>query len=161
MDQKRLAEVCRCQKHLKLSTRNLSWLPGIILAILPKCPLCMFSYSSALTMCTGSKVYLLDSDQGNPIFLSLAVLLFLSLLINWRGRRTLVAIVIALIGWLMMGSYVYFQIPVLIFYFGSVLILLACFTNANLVFFLRKISHYRIRNGLYRVFGADEHLLQS
>ena len=49
-------KICTCKRNHVQNKRakKFSFLMGLVLAILPKCPFCVFGYSAVLTMCSGA-----------------------------------------------------------------------------------------------------------
>lgn len=71
---------------------------GIVIALLPKCPFCLLAYSSAVTMCSGATVY--DHKPGwfSAVSIALAVIVIATILRNYRGPRSGLALVLAVGG---------------------------------------------------------------
>jgi len=68
-----------------------SWISGIGLAILPKCPICYVTYSSSIAICG------LESSPdlmgiNTPIVLGLGSITIIFLLFNYRGLKTITSI---------------------------------------------------------------------
>ena len=68
-----------------------SWISGIGLAILPKCPICYVTYSSSIAICG------LESSPdlmgiNSPLVLGLGSITIIFLLFNYRGLKTLTSI---------------------------------------------------------------------
>ncbi|MDH3649554.1 MAG: hypothetical protein OEQ53_07715 [Saprospiraceae bacterium] len=142
--EERTYQKCACRTHRIIPLERYSWLPAILLAVLPKCPLCIFSYSSAITLCSGRTLYDSASFSGLPIFVCLAALVILTFVINWRGRRTLIALSLAAIGILLLAASIFFQGISASFYFGVVTLMVGCFANANLMYFLSRFAPGKI-----------------
>ncbi len=71
---------------------------GVVIALLPKCPFCLLAYSSAMTLCSGTTVFEHQSNWFSWVSILLTVLVIATLIRNFRGLRTLVALALALIG---------------------------------------------------------------
>jgi len=98
----------------------LSFMSAALIILLPKCPFCIAAYSGALVM-----FYEVDSASLAPIFTHLKPLLGLlvltSILLNFKGRKSKVAVVItaAAFALLMLEVYLNFHvIPTWIIYLG-------------------------------------------
>lgn len=115
-----------------------SLLGGAAIALLPKCPFCLLAYSSAVTMCSGASFSDHSPQWVSFISIGLAALVIFTLIRNYRGPRTAVALFLALGGSalvayseLVSGSLWNYQI-------GSVLILAAALLNGGLYLFLQR-----------------------
>jgi hypothetical protein len=73
---------------------SMSLLSTILLILIPKCPLCLTAYMSAMVL-----FFDIENEQLVPILLHakpvLGVLILLMILLNFRGRRTFVSLGIA------------------------------------------------------------------
>ena len=80
-------KICSCQKQQKLAAprRRFPLLLSLAIAILPKCPFCIFGYTSVMTMCSGAAI---ESHTKGNIFaylpLALAILVILSFFLNFK-----------------------------------------------------------------------------
>lgn len=94
------ANHCKCKTSHKVKPRGkpLSVLAGILIVILPKCPFCILAYSSAITLCSGAKVYNHAPNWASWISIGLAGLTLLLVLWNYKGYRTLSAAALILLG---------------------------------------------------------------
>ena len=141
-----------CKKCTSTSNRAVSnsssWISALLIVIIPKCPLCIMAYSSAITMCGGPELYSHGGHWLSYIPLALSLFIMIMLLLNYKDRRTTYALIIALFGSILvllnqqqlLGTYFY--------YLGTVLLTLSIWLNGSLFSFLRKIktvihfSHY-------------------
>ncbi len=91
---------CHCptasSKVSKKST--LPFLSGLFIALIPKCSFCILAYSSAVTLCSGTKVYDHAPQWTSYISIVLALMTLVFVLINYRGTRTIIAAVMVLAG---------------------------------------------------------------
>jgi hypothetical protein len=131
-------KVCGCKRQEKQRKRQrMSFLLTVIVAILPKCPFCAFGYSSVLVMCSGAKIHQYEANSMGYLSIILAVAVLVSLFWNYKGRKTLIAAAVAILGLLPLiyaqrisgNPYEYFA--------GTLLILLAVLLNGR---WLRKFS---------------------
>lgn len=90
---------CACpgEKHT-LKRERVPILLCIFIAILPKCPFCVFGYSSVMVLCSGAKVYAYEPGLMSYFPLAIVLAVVGSLLWNYRGRRTWWAVALALMG---------------------------------------------------------------
>gem|GEM_PF-625977 len=140
-------KTCVCRSQVKLPVDRYAWLPAMTLAILPKCPLCIFSYSSAITMCSGTKIYQSASTGSFIFFWSVSLILICSFLLNWKGGRTILSIVLAAVGCSLVGLHLLLAFPSIAFYIGSFSLMMACFTNANMIFFIKRLKQLQTPEG--------------
>ncbi len=90
---------CNCHPSKNFNKAgSASVLSTFLLIILPKCPFCVMAYSSAITICGGPDMYLMSNNWVSYIPLILALFINLMLFLNWRGNRTVFALIVAMIG---------------------------------------------------------------
>lgn len=114
----------------------LSFMSAALIILLPKCPFCIAAYSGALVM-----FYEVDSASLAPIFTHLKPLLGLlvltSILLNFKGRKSKVAVVITAVAFALLLLEVYLNfhvIPTWIIYLGF---FFGAWYNGNFVHFYR------------------------
>src|SRR6185295_18474023 len=76
-------------------------LTGILLLLLPKCPFCVMAYSSTVMLCTegaGMHKGIFSSTTTLIITSIFCVIALVSILLNYRDRRTVYAILLAASG---------------------------------------------------------------
>lgn len=131
-------QACKCKKQEKQrKQQRMSYLLTILVAILPKCPFCAFGYSSVVVMCSGAKIHQYEANSLGYLSIILAFAVLGSLFWNYKGRKTLIAAAVAIVGMLPLiyaqrisgNPYEYFT--------GTALILLAVLLNGR---WLRKFS---------------------
>lgn len=123
------------------SRRNgfISFLSTALIIILPKCPFCIAAYSGAFLM-----FYEVDKATLAPIFLHLkpllGLLVFGSILLNFKGRKSKIASFIVLIAFIFLLLETYANIYLLpnwiiysAFFFGA-------WFNGNFEYFIRFIK---------------------
>jgi hypothetical protein len=134
---------CTCHKkqNAVAPRRRFPFLLSLVIAILPKCPFCIFGYTSVMTMCSGTA--LSTHTQGN-IFaylpLCLAILVILSFFLNFKGQKTFWALGLALAGTACVTWSSLFSGNLTAYFGGAVLIFLSVFMNGSLLFFLNKFK---------------------
>ncbi|MEM8909357.1 MAG: hypothetical protein AAGD05_16035, partial [Bacteroidota bacterium] len=97
-------------------------LVAIFIALIPKCPFCILAYSSAITLCSGSKIYMHHPDWTSWISIGLAALTLLMILMNYRGKRTIVAALLVLIGSSLIMLSELWTGEIKVYYYGAVLL---------------------------------------
>lgn len=134
---------CQCKKagnFRKPQAASLAF--SILIAILPKCPFCVFGYSGVMVLCSGTRIY----DQHSvsywylPVFVAIAVVG--SLLWNYRGRRTWWALVLAIAGGILVTGARQFGTPEPVYYIGAGLIFWGVFVNGSFLPFWKKATQY-------------------
>lgn len=90
------------EKRERLNKSKWGIFTGLLLAILPKCPFCMVAYTSTAMLC-GEGVVLERTITNHSVLTllfsaTLCLTTFLAILLNRRGRRTLYALALALLG---------------------------------------------------------------
>ena len=130
---------CKCGPG-RNEVRTRSVLPlfsGILIALIPKCPFCILAYSSAMTLCSGSKIYQHTPNWTSYISIGLAVLTLFFVLLNYRGWRTIVAAGLIVGGsCFIVVSETFTGMPSH-FYIGAVFLMSGVWVNANFMYFYR------------------------
>lgn len=131
---------CTCSSAKKLKTKKPVFpiMTSILLAIIPKCPYCILAYSSAITMCSGSKIYTTSPNWTSYFLLALAMLTLVSVLLNYKGNRTIIATSLITLGTLLMLGCQLYTFNISHYYLGTFLILFGVWVNASFRFFYRK-----------------------
>ncbi len=130
-------ENCQCSGRKKPGKRNAyPVVVGVMIALLPKCPFCILAYSSAVTMCSGT-----GHTPGVLSFLSigLALVIILSLMFNYRGYRTLLALSAALAGGILVAVSELITGNLGSYQSGAYLLLFAALANGSLFHFVQNI----------------------
>lgn len=131
---------CRSDFNPKIKKKRSSYpiIIGILIAILPKCPFCIAAYSSAIVLCSGTKLYNQSPDWTNYISILLAFVTLLMVVLNYRGKRTWYAAALVLIGSALIIRTELFTGNLSEYYYGAFLLLLGVWLNASFLFFYRK-----------------------
>ncbi|MEL6843225.1 MAG: hypothetical protein AAFP02_08420 [Bacteroidota bacterium] len=138
--------VCACP-HVKARAKDSharfwqkgKFLPAILAIVLPKCPLCLLTYSGAVGVCGAANIghsYANWSIVLASLFLSL---IFVVLQLNHKGGRTFLAQFLLAIGGSTLLSYMLFGLPEVLFYGASALILFSAWLNASFLHFFYAI----------------------
>ena len=114
-----------------------SWL---FIALLPKCPLCLLSYSTAISLCGGKTLFQEDVGWTSYIPIMLALLVIGSFIYNYKGRKTLTAIGIAVGACLIILYGEYFSKSMATYYWGVFALFFACWVNGSFSFFINKFN---------------------
>jgi hypothetical protein len=124
--QRKSCKACPIEKPSSLPTYL-----GFIVLILPKCPFCFVAYSSAMTICGSSSLISHHTDWGSYFAIGLSFTVLLCLGFNYRGAGTKRAIFLAIIGLLFVILGIYNPRFMSLYYFGSILLLIATFYNGS------------------------------
>lgn len=126
------------------SVRYSSWIPGILLAVLPKCPFCFMAFSSTMLLCgegttlTAERIY-----QSTPTIILSAVFCaaaIAGILLVRRDIRTFYSLLLALTGATMVMTSVLKGGGMGLYYAGTVIIFAGVWLNSSLLYFLRSIG---------------------
>ena len=132
---------CSCKKtdSKKMDLNFSSLLPGLLIALIPKCPFCVLSYTSAITVCGSKNMdgYLPHWTSWISIFFSLLTLLLT--FNNYKGVRTQLSCFLILVGSALIVYSELFTGLLYSYYWGSVILIVGVWVNGNLPFFLRMI----------------------
>ena len=131
---------CKCkQQPIKKNKQSIPPLfTGILVAILPKCPYCILAYSSAITMCSGTKLYSHTPDWTSYLPIALAAVTLLLILLNYKGKRTLIAAALVAAGSAFMLTGAFYFGDINLYYIGTFLLLFGVWVNASFRFFYRQ-----------------------
>ncbi|MEL7531566.1 MAG: hypothetical protein AAFN10_09675, partial [Bacteroidota bacterium] len=121
--------------EVKKTPKATSIWAGVLLVLIPKCPLCVLTYSGAVGLC-GAANY----SSGFPtwsILLTLAFLagMFVMLQYNFKGNKTLVAEFLLACGGATLLSYMMFDLAESTFYISTVLVLFSAWLNGSFMHF--------------------------
>lgn len=95
------------------------------------------AYSGAVTMCSGMK-YPNAGSLSAYLSIGLAVFVLLGILLNWKGRKTWVALGIASLGILVLMIGQFLIISSSNYYLGVALLFFGIWYNGSFTYFLRK-----------------------
>lgn len=119
---------------------NLSLGSWLLIALLPKCPLCILSFSSAITLCGGKTLFAETVGWTSYIPIVLALILITTFFINYKGVKTLMAIGLAICASLIILYGEYVTKTSLTYYTGVIILFFACWVNGSFQFFINKMK---------------------
>lgn len=111
------------------------------LILIPKCPLCIITYSSAVGMCGGATYGVQYPWVGLSITSLFLIGMFILLQWNFKGPKTFAAEMMLAVGGGMLLSYLLFELPEMLFYLGALTVGLAAWLNGNLLHFYFALIH--------------------
>lgn len=133
-----------CAGRPKKSLRGFGLMAGFLLALLPKCPFCVLAFTSTALLCGEGKVISSSTTHYSPVTIWIAVILCVlaitGILLNFRGRRTLYAAGVAIIGTLVILYTVLEGGGQLLYYTGTTILFFAVWMNGSLMWLLRKLA---------------------
>lgn len=139
---------CNCHPTKKVNrSSSASLFSTVVLIILPKCPICIMAYSSAITICGGTDMYFRSNNWVSYVPLVLALFINLMFLFNWRGQRTLYALTIAMVGFTLISLTHQLVLSPVFYDLGAVLLLMSIWLNSSLIFLLNKFRR-KLRPGI-------------
>ncbi len=127
-----------CQKQDKVSIGTL-----LLIAILPKCPLCLLSYSTAISLCGGKTIFSDTVGWTSYIPVFLALVLIGTFVLNYKGAKTAIAIALASFACVVILYGEHMAKTQVVYYLGTVMLFMACWTNGSFTFFLNKFINYK------------------
>lgn len=135
-----MATHCACKKdrNRKINSSWLSVFGAFFIALLPKCPFCIMAYSSAITLCSGKKLYEADPTWGSYVSIGLAIFTLAIIIYNYKGFKTIAAAALVVIGSAFIFTSEFHTGEMMHYNFGASLLLLGVWLNANLMYFVKK-----------------------
>jgi hypothetical membrane protein len=131
-----------CKKKPFIQTKgNYSFIAGVLLAILPKCPFCVMAYTSTIMLC--GEGTLIESSRphysSTTIFISVffCLLIIAGILLNYRGKRTMYALGLCVIGILFILQSIIFSGGEKLYYIGISVLFTAIWLNTSLISLIR------------------------
>lgn len=113
-------KICDCSKghRSKKAEKKLPYILGLVIAILPKCPFCVFGYSTVLTMCSGEQIRHYTPNNFHWLPIVLAFMLIGSLVWNFKDRLSLYALILSFLGTALVAYAELFSGSALLYYIG-------------------------------------------
>lgn len=130
--------VCKKKKPRQLRSSRLSFLGVLFIALLPKCPFCILAYSSAITLCSGKKIYHHSPEWYSYISIFLALFTLCIVLYNYKGIKTIIAALLIIAGSYFLFDSEMYTGELFDYYIGAGLLMMGVWLNANMLFFYNK-----------------------
>lgn len=125
-----------CNKRLDYT--GSAWLPGLLVAILPKCPFCLMAYSGAVTLCSGRTMYPNAGGSSSYLAIGLGVFVLVVLALNYKGQKTITALGISALAILLLVSSQFYFISSAQYYIGTFMLLFGIWYNGSFFYFFNK-----------------------
>jgi cation transporter-like permease len=125
--------------------KKFSFLAGLLLALLPKCPFCIMAFTSTAILC--GKGTLIESQSTHQSLLTISLsavcclIIIASIGMNFRGTRTKYALCFASLGIVLILYSVISGGGQALYYLGVSVVFVAVWLNGSLIWLLRKSKH--------------------
>ena len=125
-----------CKKKARYS--SLSWLPAVLIAILPKCPFCIMAYSGAMSMCSGKMLFPNADTYSGYFIVGISLIVILGILLNFKGPKTWWAVSFALFGSVIIAISQFITLSEHIYYTGVLMLFFGIWLNGSFTHFYHK-----------------------
>lgn len=120
----------------------MSFLSTLLLILIPKCPLCLTAYMSAMVL-----FFDIENEQLIPVLWHakpvMGAIILLMILLNQRGRRTIISLGIATLAMIFLLLKTYYATSVLPDWVLYTVFIFAIWYNGNFQYFYRFIRFGR------------------
>lgn len=133
---------CGFITHNKVRIKNphYSFLSTLLIVLLPKCPFCVMAYTSAITMCGAGSMTGYSTLWTSYISICLALLTFLIVAWNYKGKKTILACLLILTGSLFIIQSELYSGLLTGYYWGSAMLFVGIWVNGNFSYFVRLVA---------------------
>jgi hypothetical protein len=135
---------CKTPCHAKKSTVSsvgvFSFLPGVLIALIPKCPFCILSFTSAITVCSSKSLSAYSPHWTSFISIGFTLLTIIIVALNYKGVKTQLALVVTVAGSILVSYSELYSGLLQPYYWGCSLLIMGVWMNGSLSFFLKKIK---------------------
>jgi hypothetical protein len=125
--------------------KKFSFIAGVLLALLPKCPFCIMAYSGTVMLC-GRDTFI-ESRYNHYSTVSVFItalfctLIIAGIILNYRDQRTKYALILSGMGILMILNSVIRNGGQELYYLGVSVVFLAIWLNGSLLSILKKFKN--------------------
>ena len=136
---------CAAEKSKAKVSKKAGLFTGLLLVLLPKCPLCIIAYSSTIMLC--GKETSIISTQTESSLLSTGITLFFCLIIlaslsfNYRDDRTKYSLALVITGSLLLLASTIWAIGPSTYYTGTAIIFAGVWLNGSMFYVLNKLKN--------------------
>ena len=131
---------CAKKKQATGVQDSVSFLPGILIALIPKCPFCILSFTSAITVCSSKTLPVHDSNWTSYISIAFSVLTAVIVAYNYKGVKTQFALATIGLGIALIVYSELYSGLLQSYYWGSAFLIVGVWINGSLEFFIRKFK---------------------
>lgn len=133
-------KACQNKIEVKESGKSAAFpiLTGVLIALFPKCPFCVMAYSSAITLFGGKMLFPNASMYSGHIIVGLSLIVLLGIMLNFKGKQTMVAGGITILGISLLALNQFFDAPKPIYYTAMVLLFFGIWYNGSFNYFYKK-----------------------
>lgn len=122
-----------CEK--KSSYASISWLPAIVIAILPKCPFCIMAYSGAMSLCSGKMIFPNAHSYSGYFIVGISLIVILGILLNYKGRITCWSAGCASLGVAIITISQFVNLSEPLYYLGVFVLFFGIWLNGSFTYF--------------------------
>ncbi|MEJ2006074.1 MAG: hypothetical protein P8X57_14180, partial [Cyclobacteriaceae bacterium] len=137
----RSCSTCKQDKN-KTWLGNSTVLGTLLVIIIPKCPLCIMAYTSAITMCGGADMYFTENNWVSYIPLVLSFIVTLLIFFNRKGKVTYAALTLSLTATVLIVLTHQLIIPEFWYNAGTALLILAIWMNGSFSSFVKTVKQF-------------------
>ncbi len=127
-----------------------SWL---LLALLPKCPLCIMAFTSTAILCGEGAITNVSRTHNSPLTISITAVLglmtLLAVVLNRKGIRTFYALGLSILGLAMVLFSVIRNGGQPLYYAGIAFIFLGVWMNGSLPWFWKRLLPRKMQSSAY------------
>ena len=121
-----------CSKDESVEFRSSGSILGVLLvAIIPKCPVCIMAYTGAITMCSGEQFLTHSNNWVSYLPLFIAIGINGLIIFNPKGKKTFWALPFSLSGLLLVILAHQMILPAFVYEIGTVLLFVGVGLNSN------------------------------
>jgi hypothetical protein len=120
-----------CKNELLGIHSSSSFLGILLVAIIPKCPICIMAYSGAITMCSGEQLLMHSNNWVSYLPILIAIALNGLIIFNPKGAKTFWAFPFSLSGLLLVILSHQMILPSYTYDIGSILLFIGVGINSN------------------------------
>ena len=137
----KIIATCPCpKKHSQNNSRKLySLVPALFIALIPKCPFCILTYTSAITICSSKSLGSYAPHWTSWISIAFATLTLIVTLYNYKGQRTLIASALIVAGSALIVYSELFTGLLQPYYWGCGILIFGVWVNGSFMYFFRMI----------------------
>lgn len=123
------------EKRITIFGKRYSPALGVIILLLPKCPLCVVAWSSAITLCTSTAVITNTTHHiglGAWLALGMATIIISCILFTFKSDPNYIALLTAISGLLLVAAGIFIENAMFSYYVGSMILVFATAIYSNL-----------------------------